>query len=170
MKKIVLLSFLGLMSLISFGQTMNQIILDERINREILIGEIDMDGILGPVFGEYYHKEFDSYQAETSSIEKLILHNAPGFTYTIVLGTWCGDTKREVPRMLKVLTEIGVEMENIHLIAVDTRKQAPGTSLESLSILKVPTLIVFHSRKEIGRIVETPFNSIEQDLLEILKL
>jgi len=147
---------------------MNQTVIDERINREILIGEIDMNGIKGPVFGEYYHKEFDTYQTESSIIEKLIKSKAPGFSYTIVLGTWCGDTKREVPRMLKVLSEIGVEMAGIHLIAVDTRKQAPGTGLESLNIMKVPTFIVFHSEVEIGRIIETPVKSIEEDLLKIL--
>lgn len=148
---------------------MNQTIVDARINREILIGEIDMDGIKGSVFGEYYHKEFDSYKSESSIIEKLIKSRAPGFSYTIVLGTWCGDTKREVPRMLKVLSEIGVDMENIHMIAVDTRKQAPGTKLESLNILRVPTLIVFRSEAEIGRIIETPVKSIEKDLLNFMK-
>lgn len=151
-----------------FSQEFNQIVHDEDRQKDILVGELTMDGIMGSVFGEYYFAEFDPYQPDKQIIKSLVLNLAPDFQYTIVLGTWCGDSKREVPRMLKVLTEAGIELDDIKLYAVDFSKEASDTPVGTLNIQKVPTLIVFRDNLEIGRIIETPVKSIEEDVLGII--
>ena len=127
-----------------------------------------MDGIKGSVFGEYYFAEFDVYQPNPQIIKSLVLNHASDFQYSIVLGTWCGDSKREVPRMLKVLTEAGIDSDDIKLYAVDFSKEAVNTPVGTLNIQKVPTLIVYKDQIEIGRIIETPVESIEGDVLGII--
>ena len=43
---------------------------------------------------------------------------------TIVLGTWCSDSQREVPRFFKVLNEAGYNDKRVKVIAVDKNKEA----------------------------------------------
>jgi uncharacterized protein (DUF1015 family) len=49
---------------------------------------------------------------------------------------------------------------------VDRTKTVEKMELE---IEKVPTFIVYRNGEEIGRIIETPIKSMEEDLYEILK-
>ncbi len=47
------------------------------------------------------------------------------------------------------------------------KKAAPGL-IDELEIEMVPTFIIMNGNKEIGRIVESPVNTLEEDLVEIL--
>jgi len=151
-----------------FAQDLNQVLIDTVHNEEILIGYIDMDGITSEVFGKYYDKEYKDYTPDISAMNELLAYGANNFDYLIVLGSWCEDSHREVPRMLKVLDNLGIESEQIVMIAVDFDKNADGTNVESLNIEKVPSLLVMSGENEIGRIIETPAHSVEVDLLNIL--
>lgn len=84
----------------------------------------------------------------------------------VFFGTWCGDSRRNVPRFLKSIEK----NKNIKLdfYAVD-RELNPGSDLaEKYNIKRVPTFIVMQNGAETGRIVEHPIRSVEQDLLDIL--
>ncbi len=151
-----------------FSQDLNKIILDEKRQMDILVGELNMFGITESIFSEYYLAEFETYQAEQTIIDSLIKGLNSDFQYTIVLGSWCSDSQREVPRMLKVLSEAGIDLNNIKLFGVDSNKEAKGTPVASLNIEKVPTLIIFRAGIELGRIIETPVKSIEKDVLRIV--
>ena len=91
----------------------------------------------------------------------------------IFLGSWCGDSKREVPRMLKVLEMAGMDASDISLIFVDNStknyKQSPGHEEKNKNIHHVPSFIIYDGKKEMGRIIETPIVSLEKDLLSILQ-
>jgi hypothetical protein len=88
------------------------------------------------------------------------------------MGTWCGDSKQEVPRMIKILLAAGMGTSNLSIIAVgngaDMYKKSPQGEEIGLNIKRVPTLIVYEKKKEIGRFIEYPVVSIEKDLLRIL--
>lgn len=87
---------------------------------------------------------------------------------TIVLGSWCGDSKREVPRFLKLADSSGIQPEQIRLYGVDrTKKSADGVT-DTYDIHRVPTFVFMKDGAEIGRIVERPNVSIEADVLTIL--
>ena len=56
---------------------------------------------------------------------------------------------------------------------VNRDKKNPESDIEYLNIERVPTFIFYKtggdgSKKEIGRIIETPVRSLEEDLLDIL--
>jgi hypothetical protein len=88
------------------------------------------------------------------------------------MGTWCGDSRREVPRMYKILDYCGVKASQIQLVNVsnsDTAyKQSPGHEEKGMDIRRVPDLLVFNNNREQGRIVESPVVSLEKDLLSIV--
>jgi thiol-disulfide isomerase/thioredoxin len=90
------------------------------------------------------------------------------WTATLVMGTWCGDTHREIPRFYRILDEMGVSDQSITLIAVDRTMQADGLDLEDLEIERIPTFIFYKKGKEVGRIVENARETLEDDMLLIL--
>jgi hypothetical protein len=89
----------------------------------------------------------------------------------IFMGTWCGDSQREVPRIFKILDYCGIDSSVVQLVMVSaadsTYKQSPGHEERGLNIFRVPDLIVLDKEKELGRIVESPVQSLEKDLVAI---
>jgi len=97
----------------------------------------------------------------------------PGAEVTVFLGVWCGDSRREVPRLWKALdaaggTGIGTMPFQIRYIAVDRQKKEPAADVTGSGIHFVPTLIVSRGGHEVGRIVEQPPHGVEADLLALL--
>lgn len=93
----------------------------------------------------------------------------PGAEVMIVLGTWCSDSAREVPRFWRALDQVGgmVPFEVVYE-AVDREKNRPKDLTESLDLQYVPTFIVRRDGHEVGRIVEEAPHGIETDLLALL--
>jgi thiol-disulfide isomerase/thioredoxin len=96
----------------------------------------------------------------------------PGAEVTVFLGTWCGDSRREVPRFWKALDIAGSRGADapfaIHYIGVDRQKKEPSAPVTNNNILYVPTFIVSREGREVGRVVEESPNGIEKDLLALL--
>lgn len=93
----------------------------------------------------------------------------PGAEVTVFLGTWCGDSRREVPRFWRALDLSGADVPfAIHYIGVDRQKKEPSAPVTNNDIRYVPTFIVHREGREVGRIVEESPNGIEKDLLALL--
>ena len=92
-----------------------------------------------------------------------------GITIKIVLGTWCPDSRREVPRFMRILDLWQFPMANVTFIGVDNAKLSPVGEYEKLDIQRVPTFIIYKNNIEAGRIIENPTTSLEQDMVNILK-
>jgi thiol-disulfide isomerase/thioredoxin len=82
----------------------------------------------------------------------------------IFFGTWCHDSKREIPKALKIFNDIGINDKNIELIAVGLDKKEHLGRASKLNLVYTPTLIFFRGSKEIGRIIEKPVISLEKDI------
>ncbi len=82
------------------------------------------------------------------------------------------DSKREVPRFLKLLSSIAFPEKKIQLIALGGSdslvKQSPRHEEEGLGIFRVPTFIIYKNGIEVARINEFPVFSLEKDILAIL--
>ena len=119
-------------------------------------------------FGGWFQVESDAYQVDTELTNAI--SNPGQYTYEIFLGTWCGDSRREVPRMEKIFSEMGIDMANVLIVTLDRDKVSPSGEQEGRDIRYVPTLIVSKDNQEIGRIVESPSSetaTLESDLFEI---
>ena len=86
----------------------------------------------------------------------------------VFLGTWCHDSQREVPALLKFLDAAAFNSENIRIIALSLDKDTPS-KIEGLSnISRTPTFIFYRDGREIGRYVEQARHSLDQDILDIV--
>jgi hypothetical protein len=93
----------------------------------------------------------------------------PGAEVTIFLGTWCGDSRREVPRLWRGLDEAGGAVPfKVTYVSVDRQKKEPAGPVTENGVQYLPTFIVRRGGHEVGRIVETAPNGIEHDLLALL--
>lgn len=102
---------------------------------------------------------------------------APGAEVTVLLGTWCGDSRREISRLWKALDAIGATAGGgprgglpftLTYIGVDEDKLQPAAAVAAAHLRYVPTLIVRRDGREVGRIVESAPHGVEVDLLALL--
>jgi len=137
----------------------------------MLIGECSKKALQKAPFNEWFDKNYSTYKVN-DTLTLLIKPLIGEKTFILFMGTWCGDSKREIPRMLKILEACDVKRSAIKLVMVDnhdsTYKQSPGHEEAGLNIHRVPTMIVYENGHELGRIVESPVISIEKDLFAIL--
>lgn len=140
----------------------------DTIPEEPVTGACERSDLLTGEFGSYYDEYYHDYRPDKKVVRQLT--GAIGdFEIVIVLGTWCHDSKEQVPRFFRILDESGFMMEGLKMICVDRDKEVPGEDISDLNIERVPTFIVYHNGKESGRIVETPTESLEEDLLLLVK-
>lgn len=134
---------------------------------EMLTGNTQRTQLQTGSFGSWFNPEYEDYTVDTGLIEELkpLLKDVD---ITIFMGTWCGDSKRETPRIYKIFDAVD-KADDVELITVDRSKTTPQGLEEGKDIKRVPTLILSKDGKELGRIVEYPIESLEADMLKILK-
>ncbi|WP_443939542.1 thioredoxin family protein [Pedobacter sp. MW01-1-1] len=152
------------------AQQLNKKTHDQSHNKEILINTCTRAGITSfPEFKEMYEPLYQAYQPDSAIIAQ-IKPLIKSQKIKIVFGTWCGDSKINVPNFLKVLDAITFKEKNYEIIAVDGTKKAENGLIDNLNILKVPTFIIYDKKgRELGRIIEGPKDTLEKDLLAILQ-
>ena len=111
---------------------------------------------------EVFKRNFDAYEV-TAGIDGL----PADLKVKILFGTWCHDSEREVPRMMKLLAASGVKEESISLISLDIRKEEPEGRAKALDVRFTPTFIFFSGDIELGRIIERPTISLRDDVVAI---
>ncbi len=157
--------------LFTFSQTIPANIVKDKNGNDMLWGictQLDMEKT---PYDSWFVSNYQGYRVD--SLLKPVL--TPGLqkkVFTIFFGSWCGDSQREVPRMLKALQYYGVDPKQIKLVAVSNHpeayKQSSGREERGLYIHRVPTLVVSNGKKEMGRIIESPVESLEKDLAKIV--
>lgn len=169
MKKTSLI-FLFLLPFLLNAQTLNQKAFDEKRSNEMLVGYCNREGfkMIRSNFDSVYQSEYSLYKPDQATLDQISGKITKKIKIKVVMGTWCGDSKDWVPRFYKVMDKIGFDESRITLICVDHTKRAPIKELSKLKIDKVPTFIIYRKRHEMGRIVETPSDLIEKDILKIL--
>lgn len=119
-------------------------------------------------YSSWYVRGYDDYQFNTDGINKLMEISKDGITMKIVMGTWCSDSRREVPRFMRILDIWKFPVQMVTFIGVDNAKLSPGGESDKLDIQRVPTFIIYKNNIEAGRIIENPVTSLEQDMVNIL--
>ena len=148
--------------------SLNQVYLDSYINKIILYGNYDADGLENSsVFRHNYSRSIADYTFDTT----LLMSQVSKFNdidIIVVFGSWCSDSQREVPRFMEILKIVDYPMDLLTIIAVDRNKTIEGIDVSRYDIKFVPTFIILQKGIELGRIIEEPKVSLESDLLEIV--
>lgn len=154
----------------AYTQTANNFYIDEKGN-ELLLGKISKADLTQNTFNNWFSKNYDAY-VENKKVIKLIKDSIANYQIKVFLGTWCGDSKREIPRFYKIIDQAKLPKGQLEVIAVDRKesayKQSPNHEEKGLNIHRVPTFIFYKNGKEINRIVETPKETLEKDILNII--
>lgn len=154
------------------AQSTNQKIYTDARGNQMLLGKHNKEDLQQAPYNTWFDKNYADYKIDSLTADQLKSF-VKDKHFEIFMGTWCGDSKREVPRMFKLLEYAGVHPSQIKLIMVDYRdstyKQSPAHEERGKSILRVPDLLLYDGEKEINRIVESPVVSLEKDLLVISK-
>lgn len=170
MNPFVLLFFLLTISSTLSAQQVNQEIKIEN-NQPFMVGQIDLDGLSSNSYQNWYDTNHEAYEVDTEIISS-IKNELRTHKILLFMGTWCGDSKREVPRFIKILEAADFPMENLKIVGVDRRKEhykkSPTGEEWALRITRVPTFIFYKNGKETNRIIESPITSLEADIKAIV--
>lgn len=153
------------------AQELNKTIQDPVKAKPVLLNICTRDGLMRiEEFKTMYDGVYDNYKPDSLTLiklKKLTKHT----NIIIVMGTWCGDSKLQVPHFYKVLDGIGFDTnKSTKIICVDGNKKAENGLIDHLDIQHIPTFIIFNKKgKELGRIIESPKITLEKDLLAILE-
>lgn len=137
----------------------------------ILAGHCSLSMLQTSPYNDWFDKSYNPYNVDTFTVHTLQPRLA-NKTIEVFLGSWCGDSKREVPRLIKILQAANFDTANLKLVFVQNAsavyKQSPQHEETGKGIHRVPTIIVYNNSGEMGRVVESPGISLEKDLLAIL--
>lgn len=138
-----------------------------------IYGICTKDSLIVEPFGKWFTTNYDNYQPAIETITNLKKLSLENISIQLFFGSWCGDSKREVPRFLKLLSLISFPENKIQLIGVGTGdtlvKQSPQHEEKGLGIFRVPVFIIYKNGIEMNRINEFPAFTLEKDLMSILK-
>jgi thiol-disulfide isomerase/thioredoxin len=133
-----------------------------------LLGYFNSERLTHYPYSTWYISGFDDYELKTEAINKLLEISKDDLAIKVIMGTWCPDSRREVPRFMKVLDIWQFPVDKVTFIGVDDAKRSPVGEYVSLDIQRVPTFIIYKNNIETGRIIENPTTSLEQDIANIL--
>lgn len=165
MKQVIILLLLTL-SIVK-AQQYNNSTIDTVKNKKMLIGYCTREAFQDTAFKDWFDEQYTNYQPDYDVLDKLE-GKLDDISITIVMGTWCSDSREQIPSFYKILDELNYSSEKITLISVDRKKKGLSDEADNLNIELVPTIIFYRNGNEIGRIIETPQESLEKDMLEIL--
>ncbi|MCX6151499.1 MAG: thioredoxin family protein [Ignavibacteriales bacterium] len=149
------------------AQQKYKIIIDEKSEKQMLVGEISRSAFQDTSYSWWFNSEYENYNPSKIILDS-ISNKIKDVDITVILGTWCSDSRREVPRLFKILDSLGYPSNKVKLIAVDRNKKDLSGETDSLLIELVPTFIFYREGKELGRIVEAPAESLEKDINKIV--
>jgi len=165
MNKIIV--FIVVISLIGCNQVTNRVIIDKKTGKQMLVGLTDRTAFEKPEFSEWFNDVYSNYEPDEFIIEQINELN-DSIKIQIFMGTWCSDSRREVPRFLKILDLMKFDQSKLQIVNLDRKKASPTHEEKNRNIEFVPTFIIYKYSTEIGRIIEFPIITLESDLFNLL--
>lgn len=162
-----------LMAYTAYGQQLNRTFTQQN-GAVHYLGEIRPEALQEAPFATWYDTMYEAGVPQKKLVRQLRKQIGAVDSITLFMGTWCGDSRREVPRLFRILEEINYDMSRLKVICVssqiNTYKQSPDREEAGLNIHRVPTVLLHDTAgAELNRIVESPVTSLEEDLLAILE-
>ncbi len=141
---------------------------DEKNGEPVILGYCPASMMNDSVFFNTWTAEYNNYQIDYETLDSLE-GKLDDVTIRIVFRSTCSDSREQLPRLFKILNELNYNVNSITLIGVDREKKGLSNEAEGLNIEFVPTIIFYKNGIEIGRIIETPVESLEKDIWGIIK-
>lgn len=134
---------------------------------KILNGPITREGLKKLPYKIWFNKHYKTYIVDTNALKKVRKRKLKNLKILVFMGTWCHDSNREIPKLMRVCEALDI-YNQLELYGIDVNKKSRLGREKNYDIKKTPTIILIKKGKEIGRILEKPKVSFEQDLADIL--
>ena len=140
----------------------------QETQKDMLLGDFTKEELQQAPFNSWFDSRYENFKPDTDEMAT-INENIKDYEIKVLMGTWCGDSKRELPKFLKILDEADYDYDNLQLVAVDRNKTTPSGIEKDLEVTRVPTIIFYKNGKEVNRFVEySQGESIEEDIAKIV--
>ena len=133
-----------------------------------LIGEIS-EAELQTTDYEHWYSFYKEDYSVNQDIVQTFADDIKDFELKVFIGTWCTDSHAQGPAFFKIMEEADYPTENIQMFSLDQDKVGLNGVEKKYNVLYVPTFIFIKDGKEVGRIVESPINSLEEDIRDIVQ-
>ncbi len=150
---------------------------DLKINRQVadtidggmmLLGPINAVGLNQEPYSVWFEENSKAYTPDIALIEQIKPLLKPCYI-KVFMGSWCEDSQREVPALLKLLELADFDQSQLEIIAMTHDKDTPENYEADYEIEFIPTIMFFKDGAELNRIVEYTQETLEKDILKILK-
>lgn len=141
-------------------------------NYELMLGEFTLDELMDSRNAGWFKSTYDRYSPKPELINKISnIDDLDEITFSVYLGTWCPDSRRELPHLIKIFDKAGISHNKLKMVGVTRRKKIPNITdkeRKKLNVFNVPTIIVYKDGEEMNRFVEYAAESLEEDMYKIM--
>ena len=130
-------------------------------------GEVDVDYLFNSPNTSWFQKNYESYIVD-EVIQNEDFSKLDEYNIEIFMNTKCHDSQREVPRLLKILNTLNFSNENLRIVLLNSEKKTIDGLEIGKDITNTPTIIFLKNSNEENRIVEFPFENLENDIFRII--
>ena len=149
-----------------FAQSQAEISRDDKGNK-ILKGIISRTELENDTSFSWWTENVKGYAPQSQAVAAL--KKDTSIQFIVFMGTWCDDSRFVIPKFFSLLDISAFPQDRVTLIGVDRSKKTLSHLAEALNIENVPTIIVMHDGKEVGRVVEYGKEGLfDKDLGEII--
>lgn len=133
----------------------------------MLVGKFDKQDLEQAAFSGWFNSGYEDFNPSEEAM-KTIKKNIGDYEIVAFMGTWCSDSRRETPKVFKILEDAGYDMSQLTFYGVNRQKTTTDNIEKEYNLNRVPTVIFLKDGKEVNRFVEYPRESIEEDFAKIV--
>ena len=157
-----------MISMTAMGQRAYRVTKDTTDGGLIFNGLVTFENLAREPTFTWYQKGVDEYVPAEKPVSLLKFYMRQ-YQMIVFMGTWCDDSHNLIPKLEKVLKQVGYPDNLVMMYGVDRAKTTIGGEHKKFEITNVPTIILMKGENEAGRITETVKTSVEADLSAIIQ-
>ena len=152
----------------SSDPNMNKQVADTIDGGMMLLGPINAQALNQEPYSLWFEDNTKAYTPDMKVVEQIkpLLKSC---YVKVFMGSWCEDSQREVPALIKLLNLAEFDQRQLEIIAMTHDKDTPENYEADYEIEFIPTIMFFKDGAELNRIVEYTQETMELDILKILK-
>ena len=137
-------------------------------NEEMLVGRVDLSSLLEAPYADWYNANYEGHTVDKETTQ-LTRNEIRFYSVKVFFGTWSLESQKHLPAFIKVMHQLKFPMSRIELVAANRQNRSFYGEEIGEKIKYLPTFIFYKNNKEMGRIVNSPVETIERDILSIIK-
>jgi thiol-disulfide isomerase/thioredoxin len=174
MRNFAIITFVFALFLISCKENSSIEPQEAQVNMEVtiedepmLLGEVNRSGLVQEKYKSWFDYNYDNYHPDSKVLEE-VSKNISDVDIKIFMGTWCSDSEREIPAFYKMLDSLTYQPKSFEIISTDRTKKLPEQKMNDFEIVYIPTFIFYRNDIELGKIIESPTETLDKDILNII--